>query len=135
VNVSASAPSAAADDNLLSVCGNIADIFAGFVIENERTHGDFDDAVLAVFAMHFVFASGDAIFGMPETSVAQVAECGETVVAFEDDITTATAVAAVWSTLRNVHFAAKSCSAIAAFPGGCFNFNFIDESHLFLALA
>ena len=58
MNVSASAPSAAADDNLLSVCGNIADIFAGFVIENERTHGDFDDAVLAVFSMDLFLLPG-----------------------------------------------------------------------------
>lgn len=111
---------------------DIADEFAGFVVVDECADGNFNGAVVAGFAVHFIFSAGRTIFCAKETSETQMAQGVETIVANEDDVSAPSAVAAVRSAGRRKHFARERGDAVSAFTGCSFYFDFIDKSHKIL---
>jgi hypothetical protein len=125
--VAASAASAFGRDPLLAVLGEIEELFAGFVVENDRADRDLHDEVFAIAAgavrAFAVAAALGRVFGIEAEVKERVAVDGRD----DDNVAATAAIAARWAAARHVFFAAEGEAAVAAVAGFYRNSYFIDK--------
>ena len=100
--VAQSAPSAFQQDDLLSVLGDVAQVFARFGVVGHGAAGHFYHLVLAVLAEAAVLRAAFAVSGEHVALVLQVQQRPVVAVAAQDDVAAASTVASVGSALGHV---------------------------------
>lgn len=119
------------DDDAFAVMCEVCDFLAGLQVlveqPHDRAHGNAQDEILAVCAVHALSLAMGALLRLEVMLVAIVDERGDGRVRDDDDVTTTPAVAAVRTALGNMRFAAKRRAACAAITGLDLYANLISE--------
>ncbi len=95
----------------LSVFSNIGEEITCLGIEDSRAYGYLNDAVFAVLARRASFPSALSVGGEYVSLISQMQQCPEVAVAFEYDMTAATAVSAVGAALGHIFGAMEVAAA------------------------
>ena len=112
--VAQSAASALQQDDFLSVFGDVADVLARLGVVHHSSTGHFDNLVLAVLAEAAVLRSAFAVSGHDVAVVAQVKQGPVVAVSAQDDVSAASAIATVGTSVGHVLGTAHVCGAPSA---------------------
>jgi hypothetical protein len=102
VAVAKSAFTATEELNLLSVFGHFTKELACLGVENGCADWHFDGAVFAVFTKRAIGAAALSVGGEDVALITEVEQRPHVAIATENDMTAATAVAAVRTTFRHI---------------------------------
>ena len=121
MRVAAATASSLGDDDAFAIVREVRDFLAGLQVlveqPHDRTHGNTQDKILAVCTVHAFSLAVGAFLRLEVMLVAIVDERRDSRIRDDDDVATATAVAAVRTALGNMRFTAKRRTAGAAIAG------------------
>ena len=129
--VTASAPSALADDELLSVMGQISQHGTGFLFADDSARRNQNIEILSRFPRHIVDPALLTVSSNITCLVAKRCQRIQPAVYFQDQIAAMSAVTTVRAAPGNIFFTVKMHESIPALAGTNINFSFIYK-HNFL---
>jgi hypothetical protein len=127
MRVAPPAVAAFAKDDLLSVVDDFGDDFARGFVGHDSAERKFEDSGHAITTVAIRALTVFAAFAAPVRLVLVVDEVVRVVVAYQDDISAATAIAAIRPAPRLVFFAAETHATATAVAGLDFDDTLVDE--------
>src|SRR5579862_9061721 len=125
--IAPSAAPAARRQRSLAWSGQIENLHAGIGVENHGADGDFQDQVVAGFAVAIGAFAMAAAIGAEFAIVAVAQQCVVVGIGFEIDVAAIAAVAARWAAAGDVFLATERDAAVAAIAALHRNFGFVNE--------
>ena len=126
VAVAPATASAAAGDELVCL-GHIKEDPARSGVFEQCSGGDEDNGICPIFSVHFAALAVLAVLGNELSLVAEGKQGIAPFIHTEDDVTAATAVAAVWSACGHVLFTVEGHRAVSAVTGFYIYLNVVNK--------
>jgi len=127
VNVPEAAFATARNDLFLTMLGNIGQQRTGVAVIDRGAAGNFYGKILAVAAIHFLAAPLHAFLGKKKGRIIKALERILVVIAPENNMGPAAAIAAVRASFFYTRFAPEAAATVAALPGAHMHAHAIDK--------